>query len=182
MAIWVRSIQIFFSLFDHLWESFKFWFIKVFIWRMYGKDCEKIRQFRGIQIECLNRNYLRNPRNATGVMSQIFVLLLPVTSYQPKIMPDNQWMWLEGPFGIWWYASFWEFSRVKNWKLAILPTLRVASWWLRMDMNSVKVNCCKHDKKLGLSSCNSVKRVKVAHFWRLMFRANLRTSAPGVVL
>ena len=37
-----------------------------------------------------NTLYLRNSRNVTGVMSQILVILPPVTSYQPKTMPDNQ--------------------------------------------------------------------------------------------
>ena len=130
----------------------------------------------------LNTMYLRNPRNVTGVMSQILVILLPVTSYQPKTMPDKQWKWLEGSFWSWRYASFWGFSGVKNWKLAILCIIRVGSWWFWMGMNSVNINSCKHDKKLGLCRCNRVKRVKITHFWRPMFRGNLRTSAPGVVL
>ena len=129
-----------------------------------------------------NTMYLRNPRNVTGVMSQILVILLPVTSYQPKTMPDKQWKWLEGSFWSWRYASFWGFSGVKNWKLAILCIIRVGSWWFWMGMNSVNINSCKHDKKLGLCRCNRVKRVKIPHFWRPMFSGNLRTSAPGVVL
>ena len=126
--------------------------------------------------------YLRNSRNVTGVMSQILVILPPVTSHQPKTMPDNQWMCLEGSFGSWWYASFWGFSGVKIWKLAILAILRVGSWWSRMSMNGINVNSSQIIKKLGLSSCNSVKMVKITHFWRPMFRGELRTSAPGVVL
>ena len=40
--------------------------------------------------ETFNTTYHRNPRNVTGVMSQSLVIVLPVTSYQPKTTPDTQ--------------------------------------------------------------------------------------------
>ena len=132
-----------------------------------------------IQPLWFNTMYLRNPRNVTGVITQILVIVLPVTSYQPKTTPDKQWMWLEGPFWSWWYASFWGFSGVKIWKSAILPTLKVGSWWSRMDMNGVKVNCCKHEKKLGLYMIKQAKNGENHSFLETYVRRQFRDICVG---
>ena len=132
---------------------------------MKRKKRENVKAKNGWFLASINTLYLRNSRNVTGVMSQILVILPPVTSYQPKTMPDNQWMCLEGSFGSWWYASFWGFSGVKIWKLAILAILRVGSWWSRMGMNGINVNSCQHNKKLGLASCNRIKILRPAEYY-----------------
>ena len=117
---------------------------------MKRKKRENVKAKNGWFLASINTLYLRNSRNVTGVMSQILVILPPVTSYQPKTMPDNQWMCLEGSFGSWWCASLRGFSGVKIWKLAILAILRVGSWWSRMGMNGINVISCQNDKKVGV--------------------------------